>query len=222
MIRLTAQQIENLPEWMTIPDYQSYEVNCRAGLVRNTEKGKILKPNHSSYHYPKVTLCKDRRHYDKNVHRIVALAAFGYYGISIDGLCVCHLDEERHDPRVANLALGSYKENMNFEKARKRLSEAARGEKNHLFGKHHSEATRKKMSVANKGKRHSEESRRKISEAQPKKAVAAYKDGVLTLIFNSMALTKVYGFNKGTVCNCCKGKQKQHKGYEWRYFNTTY
>ena len=44
-----------------------------------------------------------------------------------------------------------------------------KGENNPMFGKHHSEETRRKMSEANKislkGKHHSEETRRKMSEA---------------------------------------------------------
>jgi 5-methylcytosine-specific restriction endonuclease McrA len=69
------------------------------------------------------------------------------------------------------------------EEARKKMSEANKGDKNHNFGKHHSEESKKKMSEANKGdKNHmfgrtgdkhplfgkhlSEETRKKISEAE--------------------------------------------------------
>ena len=131
----------------------------------------------------------------KTVHRIVALAAFGYYGISTNGLCVCHLDEERHNPCIDNLALGTSKENSNFEKAKQRYSEAKKGY-------HHSVESRMKMSEAKRNM--SLENRKKMSDAQQKKRVGAYKDGVLTLIFNCVRLTKVYGFNASAVCNCCK------------------
>lgn len=39
------------------------------------------------------------------------------------------------------------------------------GKTHHLYGKHHSDETRIKMSLAHKGKHHSDETRRKISEA---------------------------------------------------------
>lgn len=72
------------------------------------------------------------------------------------------------------------------EEHRKRISEGMRGEKNHNFGKHPSEETRKKLrarkgpnlgkhfseehrkklSIAKKGKHHSDETRRKMSEAR--------------------------------------------------------
>lgn len=188
---------------MTIPDYPSYEVNCREGLVRNARDLKVKKPILDTHGYPKVNLRKDGETHTKSVHRLVALAAFGYYNISIDGLDVCHLDEERWDARIVNLVLGSRKENSNFPKAKQRKSERLKGKKGYWSNKHLSEATREK-----------------ISDAQPKKAVAAYKNGKLTLIFNSLRLVNVYGFDCGTVCKCCKGKLKHHKGLEWRYLDT--
>lgn len=218
MTRLTEQQIENLPEWMMIPDFPSYEVNCRAGLVRNVSNLRVLKSSLDSNGYPSVRLCKDGKGHTKNVHRLVANASFSFYNISTAGLDVCHLDEERGKPRISNLALGTSKENMNFPKAKQRCSESHKGEKGYWFGKRLSEETRLKMSEANKGKRLSEETRKKLSDAKPKKAVAAYKDGVLTLIFNSLKLVNVYGFNTGLVCSCCKGRKKTYKGYQWRYF----
>lgn len=203
MTQLSQEQIKNLPEWMTIEGFPKYEVNCRAGLVRNANTLRVKKSRLGSDGYSCVSLCKYGKVHTKNVHRLIALAAFGYYNISIDGLDVCHLDEERHNPCIDNLALGTAKENSNFPKIKQRKSEAQRGEKGYWFNKHLSEDTRKK-----------------ISDAQSKKAVAAYKNGTLTLIFNSLKLVNVHGFDSGAVCKCCKGRQKQHKGLEWRYLDT--
>jgi group I intron endonuclease len=52
------------------------------------------------------------------------------------------------------------------EETRQKLSEAGRGEKHRMFGKTHSEETRNKISEAQKGKTHSKESRQKMSEAR--------------------------------------------------------
>ena len=52
------------------------------------------------------------------------------------------------------------------EEYKKKLSEAKKGEKNPMYGKHHSEEARKKLSEANKGKHISEESKKKMSEAK--------------------------------------------------------
>ena len=54
--------------------------------------------------------------------------------------------------------------------------------KNHFFGKHHSEESKKKMSEANKGnkyrlgKKHSEETKRKISEARKRYCASRRND----------------------------------------------
>ena len=45
------------------------------------------------------------------------------------------------------------------------MSEALKGKNNPMYGKHHSEETKKKMSEARKGRKLSEETKRKLSEA---------------------------------------------------------
>lgn len=188
---------------MAIPDFPNYEVNCRKGIVRNTLTLRVKKPRLDKYGYPIVGLFENGKVHTKTVHRLIANAAFGYYNISTDGLDVCHLDEERFDARISNLALGSRKENSNFEKAKQRKSERQKGDKGYWFNKHLSAEVKKK-----------------ISDAQ-KKPVAAYKDGILTLIFNSVKMARVYGFDSGAVSKCCNGKLRAHKGYQWRFIDTT-
>lgn len=198
---LSKVQISNLPMWLPIQGFEGlYEVNCREGIVRNARTLKVLKPSPDSNGYPIVTLIKDGRHYTKTIHRIVATVAFRHYNIQTDGLLVMHLDEERFNPKVSNLALGTAKENMNFPKVKERESESNRGEKAYWFGKHLSAEVKKKL-----------------SDAQPKKAVGAYKNGKLILKFESVNDAGRYGFNKGNVSLCCSGKHKSHHGYEWKY-----
>ena len=218
-----------------------YEVNCRAGIIRNARTLRVKKPSLGKNGYPYIGLCKNGIRHINNVHRLVANAAFGYYGIQTDGLLVMHLDEERHKPRIDNLAIGTNKENMNFPKAkqrccearkgkhfseetRKKLSESRKGEKNPMFGKHLSTETKKKLSDAHKGKkgywfgRHRiEETRKKLSEATAKKAVGAYKNGQLVLTFQSAREADRNGFKQSNVCACCTGRRKVHKGYEWKF-----
>lgn len=76
-------------------------------------------------------------------------------------------------------------EHRKLESFCKRASESKKGDKNHNYGKHHSEETKLKISEAMKGENHpfygnhhSEESRQKISEAkkvQMKSCREAYK-----------------------------------------------
>lgn len=198
MKQLSQEQIENLPEWIPIAGFEGlYEVNPREAIIKSLYTGRILKPSFSGG-YPYVGLHKDGKECNKSVHRIVATAAFGYYNIPMDGLDVCHLDEERHDARIQNLAIGTRKENLNFEKARERQSEAQKGEKSHMYGKHLSKETIKKLS----------------------KPVAAYKNGEVIMIFESSQEAGRNGFNCGHVNSCCNGKLKTHKGYQWRYLKS--
>lgn len=52
------------------------------------------------------------------------------------------------------------------EEARKKISEAHKGENHHMYGKHHGEETKRKISESHKGLKASEETRRKLSEAR--------------------------------------------------------
>lgn len=188
MFILSNEQIEAIPEWLPIEGFPKYEVNCREGLVRNVRTLRVLKANDNGNGYPFGVLSKDGKKFPKNVHRIVANAAFAYYGIQTDGLLVMHLDEERHNPMISNLALGTNKENLNFPKAKQRYSQA------------------------NKGKRRSAETIKKLS-----KRVGAYENGRLIMTFESTQEAGRNGFSQGCVSECCLGNRKNHKGYTWRY-----
>lgn len=203
MVLLSKEQIENLNEWMPIEGFPKYEVNCREGIVRNSRTFRILKPKYDKDGYSVVNLRKDGKQHTKKNHRLVAEAAFHHYGISSDDLIVMHLDEERNDPRISNLALGTCKENSNFPKAKQRNSDAQKGEKSHMFGKHQSTETRVKIGEAVK---------RKLS-----KRVGAYKNGDLIMVFQSTREAGRNGFNQANVSACCIGKHKTHRGYFWKY-----
>ena len=66
---------------------------------------------------------------------------------------VCHQKSEAKKGRTLS------------ESHRRKISEALKGENHPMYGKHHSDETRRKMAEAKKGKKHTEEWRRKISEA---------------------------------------------------------
>ncbi|HEA46424.1 MAG TPA: DUF559 domain-containing protein [Candidatus Pacearchaeota archaeon] len=124
------------------------------------------------------------------------------------------------------------------EETKKRMSISQKGhsglygEKNPMFGKHHSEKTRQKMSEASKprngeknpffGKKHSEETKKKISESNKgehhsvrtefKKGLVSWNKGKKLSKeqksrLNLSGLEKGWGWNKG-VCRSDEVKQK--------------
>ena len=76
------------------------------------------------------------------------------------------------------------------------------GEKNPMFGKHHSEETRNK-----------------IKEGVPSKAVIQFSNtGYFIAEYQSiMEAERTTGCNKGSICKCCKGNLKSTGGYIWKY-----
>ena len=51
------------------------------------------------------------------------------------------------------------------------------------------------------------------------KSVGAYRNNELVMLFPSTQEASRQGFNKGNISECCNGKRKTHKGYEWKYIN---
>ena len=103
------------------------------------------------------------------------------------------------------------------------------GEKHPMFGKKHSEETRKKMSnshkgkpAPNKGKPMSEETKKKMSKAhtngkQSKKVLQYTLNGEFVREWESTNECGRNGFNQQHVSACCRGEQKTHKGFIFKY-----
>ena len=92
------------------------------------------------------------------------------------------------------------------DETRRKNSEAHTGEKNPMYGKHHSEDTKRKMSEAHKGKIY----------ANTKSILQFSKNGELIAEYSSiMEAERTTGCNH--ICECCKGKRKSTGGYIWRY-----
>ena len=60
------------------------------------------------------------------------------------------------------------------EETKKKMSETRKGEKHPFYGKHHSEESRRKMSEVRKGKHHSEETKRKMGEIRKGKKLKPF------------------------------------------------
>lgn len=92
--------------WKAIKGFNSYEVSF-CGKVRNSAKGKILKPEVNTSGYERVTLCSEGQKHRKFVHQIVAENWIG----KESGKVVNHLNGDRRDNRACNLEYTTPSEN---------------------------------------------------------------------------------------------------------------
>ena len=67
------------------------------------------------------------------------------------------------------------------------------------------------------GKSHSEEQKKKWRKEKGTPVVQLDLNGNFVAKFDSMSEPESMGFFHTYISNCCKGKQKQHKGYNWVY-----
>lgn len=132
------------------------------------------------------------------------------------------------------------------DETRRKMSESRMGEKNPMYGKTHSESTRRKISdatkgrpgrprtehqkecarLANLGKEVSEETRKKISEAN--KGNIPYNKNIrsvycveLNKVFeNASSAGKELNIRSGNIINCCEHYRKTCGGYHWMYTDT--
>lgn len=95
-----------MEEWRDIEGFPGYMVSDR-GRIRGVRKN-ILKPVDSGQEYLKVTLTKNGRHIDKRINRLVAQA---FIPNPDDLPIVMHLDNDRQNNCVDNLAWGTHSEN---------------------------------------------------------------------------------------------------------------
>lgn len=49
------------------------------------------------------------------------------------------------------------------------------------------------------------------------KPVCQMLDGVVVKRWNSISEATQFGFDSGRISDCCNGKAKHHKGYEWQF-----
>ena len=106
------------------------------------------------------------------------------------------------------------------EETKKKLSESHKGQIPPNKGKPHSEESKKKMSEShkgqippNKGKPMSEEQKKKLS----KKVLQFTLDGEFVREWPSAAECGRNGFTQQKVSACCRGEQKSHKGFIFKY-----
>lgn len=205
--------------WRPIAGFEGrYEVSSHGrvrGLDRNTRtigggfhrriQGRILRTSTQkagrNLIYHRVRLCDGAGGVKReNVSRLVA---FAFLPNPNDLPCVDHICGTEGGDAMWNLRWCTYKENSNFELAKQRQSEAARGEKNSQYGK-------PGFWLGKLGAEHN-----------GAKKVAQYaKNGVLINTFGSIAdAQRETGVERSGISRCCAGHPKHSTagGYLWRY-----
>lgn len=90
---------------------------------------------------------------------------------------------------------------------RRKQSEAHRGKKHHMYGKHLSDKTRRKIADANKNGKCS----------KPVIQINTKTDEIIRVFPSAMEVQRQLGYNQGNILRCCKGERKTCCGYKWRY-----
>ena len=147
-----------------IQGWPHYQVS-NFGAVRSDKSGDWLpmKPNVGKKGYCRVNLSNGRKdHKSYAIHRLVYEA---FVGVIPEGMEIDHINAVRDDNRLENLRVVTHKENTNNPITLKRRSECAKGERNPMFGRKHTDEAKRAISQKNTGRHHTEESKRKLSEA---------------------------------------------------------
>lgn len=109
-------------EWKSLEEFPDYQFSD-TGLVK--KKGKYHKV-FLSRGYPSIVISNKLIRKQVRVHRIIAEL---FIGSHVEGQVVRHLDDDRENNRVSNLAYGTQKENMEDAV---RNDKTAKGERNGL------------------------------------------------------------------------------------------
>lgn len=192
-------------EWRDIPDYEGLYQVSSFGRVKSLYFGKerILKPKKDKCGYLHVILCKNGKRKSFLVHRLVAKCFLE----PIKGKDIInHIDENPSNNHVDNLEFCTHEYNMNYGTIKERKSEKMKGkmsgENNPMYGKQHTEETKKKMSES------------------LKKPIQQY---TLDMVFicewdSATDVEKELNLNQSSISKCCKNKRyKSVGGFVWRY-----
>lgn len=105
------------------------------------------------------------------------------------------------------------------EETRRKISEANKGVKNYMYGKHHSKKTKKKMSESKKGEKCYLYKKTGDKHPRSKQIVQIdKKTGEIIRTWScAMEVQRQFGIFQSNISLCCSGKLKSAGGYVWKY-----
>ena len=138
-------------------------------------------------------------------HNIIGKFEDKQEALNIEEMFIWLFDSTNEGYNISTYDRNSYKRT---DETRRKSSESMTGKKNPMYGKHHSEDTKRKMSEAHKGKIY----------ANTKPILQFSKDGELIAEYPSeMEASRQTGCNNSHIGSCCKGERKSAGGFIWKY-----
>ena len=138
-------------------------------------------------------------------HNIIGKFEDKQEALNIEEMFIWLFDSTNEGYNISTYDRNSYKKT---DETRRKMSESMTGEKNPMYGKHHSEDTKRKMSEAHKEKIY----------ANTKPILQFSKNGELIAEYSSLTeASRQTGCSAPHICSCCKGKRKSCGGYIWKY-----
>ena len=136
--------------------------------------------------------------------------------LNYEAFLIAMLDSIENGYNISSYSGGTYKRS---DETKSKISASLSGEKHYMYGKHHSEEHKKKISEAMTGKVFTEEHRKNMADSKPKNPVLQFsKDGELIAEYPSLhEAERQTGCYPSSICQCCKGKLKSTGGYIWMY-----
>ena len=108
------------------------------------------------------------------------------------------------------------------DEARRKMSEAHKGEKGYWYGKHLSKETRRKIGETRKekysGENHPLWGKHGADNPNSKPVIGTnIKTGEVVEFPNAKEAQKTLGIFSTNICMCCRGKLKSAGGWMWQY-----
>lgn len=184
--------------WKPIEGFEKYEISnlgqVRSLSYKQTGESKTLKPKIDRNGYLVANLSKNGKHYTKTIHRLVAKAFIPNLENKPQ---VNHINGIKTDNGVENLEWCTCSENIKhaFDTG---LKKSNKGVNNPMYGKHHTEETKKKIGGVHKGK---------TGEKHPRsKKVKCITTGDVFVCIREAGIK--YNVANQDIGRCCKGKRK--------------
>jgi hypothetical protein len=213
------RQVRDRERWLPVAGFPDYAVSSWGRVKRvspgmGARAGRILKPGRDRYGYPQVQLYRNGKSLMRPVHRLVLET---FVGPCPEGMEARHLDGDKGNPALSNLAWGTRAENREDQRrhgtmprgdrhwSRTLPHRVARGDRNGARtkpdrmprGEHH--YSRAKPHLVRRGDRHG---MAKITYAKALEIRTHYQAGGIS----QRQLAEEYDVCVQTICNIVRGE----------------